>query len=240
RALDEVDFRLYLGEVVGLVGDNGAGKSTLMKVMSGLQPADQGEFWFAGKRVDVRHPRDAFSLGIQTVYQDLGLCDNLDTVQNLFLGREKVHPLGTRLNRPLMEHHAAQVLRELSVTTIRSLRIPAGKLSGGQRQAVAICRSLLWEPKVVLLDEPTAALGVLQRAQVMALIGRLRAKHRAVVMVTQSLSDVKAIADRVVVLRLGKKVAEFSGDVNPDDVLGAVTGVYRGDNKSGINSVAAG
>jgi D-xylose transport system ATP-binding protein len=173
-------------------------------------------------------PQDAAALGLQTVYQDLALCDNLDTVQNLFLCRELHNRIfaGRRLRRADMEHRARQVLADLGVTTLRDLMVPVGGLSGGQRQAVAICRSVLWEPSVVLLDEPTAALGVAQRQQVLSLIERLRDHNIGVILVSHDLADVVQVADRVLVLRLGRKVAEFlRGGYGRDQLVAAITGV---------------
>lgn len=227
-ALNDVSLDVRSSEVVALVGDNGAGKSTLIKIISGIVTPTTGEFHHAGTLARLESPQDAAALGLQTVYQDLALCDNLDTVQNLFLGRELHNPVyaGARLRRADMEHRARQVLADLGVTTLRDLTVPVGGLSGGQRQAVAICRSVLWEPTVVLLDEPTAALGVAQRAQVLNLIHRLRDHGIGVILVSHDLADVVQVADRVVVLRLGRKVAEFSrGGYRRDELVAAITGV---------------
>jgi D-xylose transport system ATP-binding protein len=227
RALVDIDLTLRAGEIVSIVGDNGAGKSTLVKLLSGINAPNGGEVLFEGEPVTLHSPHDAANLGIQTVYQDLALCDNLDTVQNLFLGREIVSaPIpGARLSRPAMEHRAQEVLSGLSVK-IRSLRTPVGRLSGGQRQSIAVCRSTLTDPKVVLLDEPTAALGVAQREQVTGLIRRLRDHGRAVGLVSHELHDVRELSDRVVVLRLGRKVAEFTrGNYTGEDLVAAITGV---------------
>src|SRR5664279_3920822 len=186
QALEDVDFSVATGEVVALVGDNGAGKSTLIKAMSGVGPADDGVISFDGQPVTINRPQDATALGIATVYQDLALCDNLDVVNNLFLGREEVAPGLGRASRQLdevkMEHETADLLSNLAVT-IPSLRSEVGTLSGGQRQQVAVARSLLGEPKVVLLDEPTAALGVAQTSQVLDLIRRLRERNLGVVVI---------------------------------------------------------
>lgn len=227
RAVNGIDLALRAGEIVSLVGDNGAGKSTLVKLLSGINAPTAGEVLFEGQAVTLHTPHDAAALGIQTVYQDLALCDNLNTVQNLFLGREMVSmPVpGARLSRPAMEHRTREVLAGLDVN-IRSLRTPVGRLSGGQRQSIAVCRSTLTDPKVVLLDEPTAALGVAQRAQVMSLIRRLRDQGRAVVLVSHELHEVRELSDRVVVLRLGHKVAEFTrGRYSSEDLVAAITGV---------------
>lgn len=230
HALEGIDFTVGRGEIAAVVGDNGAGKSTLMKIISGLQPADGGEVRFDGEPVNLRRPADATALGIETVYQDLALCDNLDTVQNLFLGREEHRHLfrGARLRRADMEHRAQETLKRLGVK-IRSLRTPVGRLSGGQRQSIAVCRSTLSDPRLVLLDEPTAALGVEQSRGVLDLIRRLRDEHGcAVVLISHALRDVLDVADRIVVLRLGSKVAEFdntSRTVDTDELVAAITGI---------------
>jgi D-xylose transport system ATP-binding protein len=224
RALNGVDFRVMPGEVVGLVGDNGAGKSTLVKVISGIHPADEGEYLWDGQSQKVNTPNDATDLGIATVYQDLALCDNLDVVENLFLGREAVS--GRLLDEVTMEHKANELLGELSVTTIQSVRGEVGAMSGGQRQSVAIARSLLGEPKMVILDEPTAALGVAQTAQVLALIKRLKARHLGVIVISHNLADVFQVVDRIFVMRLGAPGGEF--DVNTasqQEVVAAITGL---------------
>lgn len=227
-ALGGVSLGVRAGEVLALVGDNGAGKSTLIKIISGIVEPSSGQFLHDGGEVRLASPQDAAALGIQTVYQDLALCDNLDTVQNLFLGRE-LHdplPLGARLRRAAMEHRAREVLSDLGVTTLRDLTVAVGGLSGGQRQAVAICRSVLWAPSVVLLDEPTAALGVAQRAQVLALIERLRERGMGVILVSHDLADVHQVADRVAVLRLGRKVVEYARDgYTRAELVAAITGM---------------
>lgn len=228
HALEGVSLAIFPGEVVALVGDNGAGKSTLVKTIAGINVPDAGEILVNGVQVRITEPHDSMRLGIQTVYQDLALCDNLDTVQNLFLGRELQGGFlaAGRLRRADMESRARKILRELGVNTLLDLTVPVGSLSGGQRQSVAICRSVLWEPKVVLLDEPTAALGVAQRKEVMALIMRLRATNHGVVVISHDLADVQEMADTVVVLRLGRKVAEFSrGAFSRDDLVSAITGL---------------
>jgi D-xylose transport system ATP-binding protein len=231
HALERIDFAIGAGEIVAVVGDNGAGKSTLLKIISGLQPADHGEILLDGEPVSLRRPGDATGLGIETVYQDLALCDNLDTVQNLFLGREEARTVfrGARLQRAHMEHQAHEVLGRLGVKRIRSLRTPVARLSGGQRQAIAVCRCTLSDPRLVLLDEPTAALGVEQTEGVLNLIRRLRSEHGcSVVVISHQLRDVLDVADRIVVLRLGRKVAEFDnrhGDVSSDELVAAITGV---------------
>ncbi len=229
QALDGVDFEVAAGEVVGLVGDNGAGKSTLVKIISGIYKPDAGEFYFDGQPVSISGPTDATALGIATVYQDLALCDNLDVVANLFLGREELAPgLGAatrQLDEADMERRSGELLSNLAVT-IPSLRTEVGTMSGGQRQQVAVARSLLGEPKVVLLDEPTAALGVAQTAQVLALVKRLRERGLGVVMISHNLSDVFEVTDRIFVLRLGRPEATFvTATAKGGDVVAAITGV---------------
>jgi D-xylose transport system ATP-binding protein len=228
QALDGVDFEVAAGEVVGLVGDNGAGKSTLVKTIAGIYSPDEGEFFFEGEPVSIDGPNAATTLGIATVYQDLALCDNLDVVSNLFLGREKMVAGPGALTRQLdetdMEHSSEQLLSNLAVT-IPSLRTEVGTLSGGQRQQVAVARSLLGEPKVVLLDEPTAALGVAQTAQVLALITRLRERGLGVVVISHNLSEMFQVTDRIFVLRLGRREASFAtASANTEDVVAAITG----------------
>src|ERR1700710_1553129 len=209
RALNGVDFRVMPGEVVGLVGDNGAGKSTLVKVISGIHPADGGEYLWDGQPKKVSTPPDATALGIATVYQDLALCDNLDVVENLFLGREPT--VAGLLDEVTMEQKANELLAELSVTTIQSVRGEVGAMSGGQRQSVAIARSLLGEPKMIILDEPTAALGVAQTAQVLALIKRLKARGLGVIVISHNVADLFQVADRIFVMRLGTGGGGFAG-----------------------------
>ena len=228
QALDHVDFEVNAGEVVGLVGDNGAGKSTLVKTIAGIYSPDEGEFFFEGVPVTVRGPTDATELGIATVYQDLALADNLDVVANLFLGREErsggIGTLTRAIDEIGMEHHSHQLLENLAVT-IPSLRNEVGTLSGGQRQQVAVARSLLGEPKLVMLDEPTAALGVAQTAQVLALIGRLRERGLGVLVISHNLADVFEVTDRIFVLRLGRREASFdTATAKREDVVAAITG----------------
>jgi len=202
QALKGVDLDIPAGQVTALVGDNGAGKSTLIKIVSGIYSADEGELFWQGEPVHIRTPKVAAELGIQTVYQDLALCDNLDIVANMFLGRE---PTKFRfLEESPMELTAKQTLSELSVTTVRSIRQPVGSLSGGQRQAVAVARAVMWEAKLVIMDEPTAALGVAQTAQVLELIQRLAKRGIAVLLISHNLNDVFAVSDRVAVLYLGR------------------------------------
>jgi D-xylose transport system ATP-binding protein len=228
QALDRVDFAVHAGEVIGLVGDNGAGKSTLVKTIAGIHSADEGAIRWQGDEVHISRPQDAVELGIATVYQDLALCDNLDVVANLFLGREEVSPGPGQVTRQLdeakMEHETAELLSNLAVT-IPSLRSEVGTLSGGQRQQVAVARSLLGEPKVVLLDEPTAALGVAQTAQVLNLIRRLRERELGVVVISHNLADVFEVADRIFVLRLGRAGGEFDAEQTTEEhVVSAITG----------------
>ncbi len=225
-ALSNVSFQVPAAQVVALVGDNGAGKSTLVKTISGIVAPDSGEICVAGQRLASATPAAATALGIQTVYQDLALCDNLDTVQNLFLGRELVQPLlmGRRLRRAAMEQRTREVLAGLDVR-IRDLSVPIGNLSGGQRQSVAVCRAILADPRLVMLDEPTAALGVAQRKQVLALIERLKAQGRGVIVISHDLGDVQHVADRVIVMRLGRKVGELTrGQFSRDDLVALITG----------------
>ncbi|HEY8581716.1 MAG TPA: ATP-binding cassette domain-containing protein [Capillimicrobium sp.] len=224
QALSGVDFSVGAGEVVALVGDNGAGKSTLVKVMSGIYAPDDGEYLFDGEPVKVNGPQAASDLGIATVYQDLALADNLDVVGNLFLGNEEVG--GARqLDETGMERRAKELLGTLS-TTIPSVRSEVSGLSGGQRQQVAIARSLLGEPKIVLLDEPTAALGVPQTRQVLDLIRRLRERGLGVVVISHNLADVFEVADRIFVLYLGRPNGDLRpSEVSREDVVGAITGL---------------
>ncbi|GAA4189363.1 ATP-binding cassette domain-containing protein [Streptosporangium oxazolinicum] len=223
RALSDVSMSVGTGEVVALVGDNGAGKSTLIKTVAGAHPRDGGTMSVNGEPVSPRRPIDSTRLGIATVYQDLALCDNLDIVANLFLGRERNH--SGFLSALDMEQVAVGLLKRLSVK-IKDLRAPVSSLSGGQRQSVAIARSLLGDPALVILDEPTAALGVEQTAEVLQLIERLRAEGHAVLMVSHSLADVFDVADRIVCLRLGRSVAEFPVEgTTEEQVVAAITGV---------------
>ena len=233
QALASVDFEVGAGEVVALVGDNGAGKSTLVKAIAGVQLCDEGTFFFRGKPVRISSPQDAASLGIATVYQDLALCDNLDVVANLYLGRELFARGAARaaylIDETAMEQSALELLDSLAVTTIRDVRTHVGSLSGGQRQAVAIARSLLGDPSVVLLDEPTAALGVSQTEQVLELIHTLRERGLGVVVISHNLENVFAVADRIIVLRLGRRAATFDvRGVSREDVVSAITGAEFG------------
>ena len=228
QALEGVDFRVRAGEVVALVGDNGAGKSTLVKVISGIHHADSGRVLFEGHPVAIAKPNDAVALGIATVHQDLALCDNLDVVANLFLGREETDDGAGLVLRSLdetdMERQTHELLGSLAVT-ITDVRAEVGTMSGGQRQQVAISRALLGEPKVMILDEPTAALGVRQTAQVLDLIKRVRDQGQGVVLVSHNLANVFAVADRIFVLRLGQPAGDFeSADVSEERVVAAITG----------------
>jgi D-xylose transport system ATP-binding protein len=227
RALYQVDFEVNAGEVVGLVGDNGAGKSTLIKVISGVAPADEGEIFLEGKQVNIPNPQAANNLGIETVYQDLALCDNLDVVANLFLGREE-RSLLRSLNEIDMEKQALNVLSTLNVK-LPSTRTAVATLSGGQRQSVAVAKSILRQAKVVLLDEPTAALGVAQTRQVLNLIRRLREQGLAVVVISHNLADVFEVVDRVIVLRLGRRVGTFDiKTTTPEQIVASITGAEFG------------
>ena len=222
QALLDVDFEVGAGEVVALVGDNGAGKSTLVKAISGTSPPDSGQVYFDGQRVTISSPKDATDIGIATVYQDLALCDNLDVVANLFLGHETTR--GGLLAEAAMEHVAEGLMARLSVS-IPSLRTQVASLSGGQRQSVAVARATMGNPKIVMLDEPTAALGVSQTKQVLELIRTLRSQGLGVVVISHNLADVMAVADRIIVLRLGRRVAMFhTADVTGDEVVAAITG----------------
>src|SRR6266487_2709977 len=228
RALFKVDFEVYAGEVVGMVGDNGAGKSTLIKVISGVGPADEGEIFLEGKQVHISNPQAANNLGIETVYQDLALCDNLDVVANLFLGREDRSFLRS-LNEIEMEKQTLNVLHTLNVK-LPSTRTAVASLSGGQRQSVAVAKSILRKAKVVLLDEPTAALGVAQTRQVLNLIRRLREQGLAVVVISHNLADVFEVVDRVIVLRLGRRVGTFDvKTTTPEQVVASITGAEFGE-----------
>jgi D-xylose transport system ATP-binding protein len=228
QALTDVDFRVDAGEVVALVGDNGAGKSTLVKTISGVNLADSGEFRFLGKPASIKNPQDAANLGIATVYQDLALADNLDVAGNLFLGHEDYNPGPLRwlwmIDDIQMEKSSQELIRSLSAR-IPSVTTPVASLSGGQRQIVAIARSLLGEPKLVMLDEPTAALGVAQTRQVLDLIHELKRRGHAVIVISHNLTDVFEVADRIVVLFLGRNAGEFvTKDTTREEVVLAITG----------------
>jgi D-xylose transport system ATP-binding protein len=223
QALYQVDFHVAPGEVMALVGDNGAGKSTLIKCIAGIHPVDEGEIVFDGQPVSIHGPKDAAKLGIEVVYQDLALCDNLDVVQNMFLGREELTSL-RRLDETVMEKRASDTLSSLSVTTIRSVRQTVAGLSGGQRQSVAVAKAVMWNSKVVILDEPTAALGVAQTRQVLDLVKRLAQQGLAVVLISHNLHDIFEVADTITVLRLGQNVAEVKRtEVTQTQVVEAIT-----------------
>ena len=222
QALYKVDFEVAAGEVMALVGDNGAGKSTLIKGVAGIYAFDEGEIHFEGKRVTIAGPRDAAALGIEVVYQDLALADNLDVVANMFLGRERIN--GVVLDEAGMEETSRKTLDSLSVTTLRSVRQAVAGLSGGQRQAVAVAKAVMWNSRVVILDEPTAALGVAQTRQVLDLVRRLADRGLGVVIVTHNLHDVFEVADRITVLRLGQRVETVARkDVTQQEVVHAIT-----------------
>ena len=223
QALTDVDFAVDKAEVMALVGDNGAGKSTLIKSIAGIHGTDSGEFLFEGHPVSIHGPKDAAKLGIEVVYQDLALCDNLDVVQNMYLGRE-AHDVLQRLDEPIMEQKTAETLKSLSVTTVRSIRQKVATLSGGQRQSVAVARAVMWNSKLVMLDEPTAALGVAQTRQVLDLVKRLAENGLAVVLISHNLRDVFEVADRITVLRLGRNVGVFKrADVTEQQIVHAIT-----------------
>jgi D-xylose transport system ATP-binding protein len=223
QALTDVDLEVHPGEVMALVGDNGAGKSTLIKCIAGIHGADSGEILFEGTPVNISGPKDAAKLGIEVVYQDLALCDNLDVVQNMYLGREAHNPVQV-LNEPVMEGKTAATLKSLAVTTIRSIRQPVATLSGGQRQSVAVARAVMWNSKLVILDEPTAALGVAQTEQVLALVHRLGEQGLAVILISHNLHDVFAVADRITVLRLGRNAGLYDRKATTQqEVVGAIT-----------------
>jgi D-xylose transport system ATP-binding protein len=223
QALYEVDFHVATGEVMALVGDNGAGKSTLVKCIAGIYSIDSGTMFFEGSEVHVHGPKDAARLGIEIVYQDLALADNLDVVQNMFLGREELGSL-RRLDEVRMERRARETLSTLSVTTISSVRQTVAGLSGGQRQSVAVAKAVMWNSKVVILDEPTAALGVAQTRQVLDLVRRLAEQGLAVMIISHNLHDVFEVTDAITVLRLGQNVAEFrTKDTNQTEVVEAIT-----------------
>ncbi|WP_230424212.1 ATP-binding cassette domain-containing protein [Streptomyces radicis] len=222
QALTDVDLEIRPGEVTALVGDNGAGKSTLVKTIAGVHPIDSGTIHWKGKPVRIARPHDAQDLGIATVYQDLALCDNLDVVANLYLGNE-IRRRGV-LDPVTMERRARDLLDTLSIR-IPSVRIPVASLSGGQRQVVAIARALIGSPEVVILDEPTAALGVEQTAQVLDLVERLRGRGLALILISHNMADVQAVADRVAVLRLGRNNGVFPvATTSGEEIIAAITG----------------
>jgi D-xylose transport system ATP-binding protein len=222
HVLKDVDFDAYAGQVTALVGDNGAGKSTLIKCIAGIYTPETGEFVFEGNKVTIAGPRDATALGIEIVYQDLALCDNLDIVHNMFLGREEKS--GITLNESTMESMAKKTLDGLSVRTVKSIRQKVASLSGGQRQTVAIARAVLWNSKVVILDEPTAALGVAQTEQVLKLVRQLADNGLAVIVISHNLNDVFQVADNIAAMYLGTMAAQVEkNSVNQNDVVRLIT-----------------
>lgn len=223
QAIYKIDFEVRAGEVMALVGDNGAGKSTLIKGIVGIYPFDEGEVYFEGEPVHIHNPREAARLGIEVVYQDLALADNLDVVANMFLGRERVRR-GVVLDELAMEKRSQEVLESLSVTTLRSVRQTVAGLSGGQRQAVAVAKAVMWDSRLIILDEPTAALGVAQTRQVLDLVRRLAEQGYAVVIISHNLHDIFEVSNRVTVLRLGQQVAVFDRETTSQlDVVHAIT-----------------
>jgi D-xylose transport system ATP-binding protein len=223
QALYRVDFEVRPGEVMALVGDNGAGKSTLIKSVAGIYPFDEGKVYFDGRYVNVHGPRDAAKLGIEIVYQDLALADNLDVVANMFLGRERTRT-GFVLDEARMERTSRETLDSLHVTTLQSVRQVVAGLSGGQRQSVAVAKAVMWNSRLVILDEPTAALGVAQTRQVLNLVRRLAERELGVVIITHNLHDVFEVADRITVLRLGQRVAMFDRpETTQQEVVQAIT-----------------
>jgi D-xylose transport system ATP-binding protein len=239
HVLHDVDFAVYPGQVSALVGDNGAGKSTLVKIIAGIYGRDTGDYFFDGQQVDIHGPRDVAALGVEVVYQDLALCDNLDIVQNMFLGREELRR-GT-LNEPDMESRARATLSSLSVRTVNSVRQTVSSLSGGQRQTVAIAKAVLWNSKIVLLDEPTAALGVAQTRQVLDLVRRLADRGLGVVLISHNMTDVFEVADRITALYLGRVAADVPAkDLTHSQVVELITAGRSGDLGISENPATAG
>ncbi len=236
QALYGVDLDLPKGQVTALCGDNGAGKSVLTKSIAGIHQVDSGEIWWEGKRVHIRNPKDSAALGIETVYQDLALADNLDIVQNMFLGRERL-AMGL-LDEDSMERAAAETLASLHVTTVRSIRQHVSTLSGGQRQAVAVAKAVMWNSKLVMLDEPTAALGVAQTRMVLDLILRLKDHGLAVMVISHNLNDVFEIADRIAILRLGRMVAQ--DDLSAFDRQSVVDYMTTGTSTRSVDTAGSG
>jgi len=223
QALSKVDFQAIPGEVMALVGDNGAGKSTMIKGIAGIYPFDEGEIYFDGKRVNIHSPRDIAAMGIEVVYQDLALADNLDVVANMFLGRERIR-MPWRLDETSMEQSCIETLASLAVTSVRSVRQTVAGLSGGQRQSIAVAKAVMWNSRVVILDEPTAALGVAQTRQVLELVKTLAKQGLAVVLISHNLHDIFEVADRITVLRLGEKVEELiAANTTQQQVVHAIT-----------------
>jgi D-xylose transport system ATP-binding protein len=243
EVLKGVDFEASPGEVTALVGDNGAGKSTLVKCIGGTYSIDGGEYLFEGKPVTVKGPRDASALGIEIVYQDLALCDNLDIVQNMFLGREVLNRKSRTLDEAEMEHQAGQALASLAVRTVKSVRQKVSSLSGGQRQTVAIAKTVLWNSKVVILDEPTAALGVAQTAQVLDLVRRLADQGMAVILISHNMLDVLKVSDSIAALYLGRMAAQVrTSEVNQTQIVELITAGRSGSlgiTENGIKEGAA-
>jgi D-xylose transport system ATP-binding protein len=228
NVLKGVDLDVYPGQVTALVGDNGAGKSTLIKGVAGIYPFDEGTYLFEGQEVHISDPKQANALGIEVVYQDLALCDNLDVVANMFLGREDTKGLG--LNESSMERKATETLKGLSVRTLKSVRQPVSSLSGGQRQTVAIARAVLWNSKMVILDEPTAALGVAQTEQVLSLVERLAQNGLGVILISHNINDVMRVADNIACLYLGRMAAQVpASSVNNAQVVELITTGRTGD-----------
>ncbi len=237
QVLRGVDFEAYPGQVTALVGDNGAGKSTLVKGMAGIYPFDGGSYAFEGQDVHVTSPKQANHLGIEVVYQDLALCENLDVVANMFLGRERSSRIS--LNETSMERAATQTLAGLSIRTLKSVRTVVSSLSGGQRQTVAIARSVLWNSKVVILDEPTAALGVAQTEQVLALVRRLADRGLAVILISHNMNDVKQVADRIAAMYLGRMAAQVDAEsASTADIVELITSGRSSNLGVGIDAAA--
>ncbi len=238
QVLHDVDLKIYPGQVTALVGDNGAGKSTMVKCVAGIYGIDTGEYLFEGKPVQVHGPRDAAALGIEIVYQDLALCDNLDIVQNMFLGREPKS--GVVLDEAQMEIKARDTLASLSVRTVTSVRQLVASLSGGQRQTVAIAKSVLWNSKVVMLDEPTAALGVAQTRQVLDLVRRLADNGLGVLLISHNMNDVKEVSDRVSALYLGRMAADVpAADVTSREIIELITTGRSGEHGLAVSQESA-
>jgi D-xylose transport system ATP-binding protein len=237
QVLHDVNFKVYPGQVTALVGDNGAGKSTLVKTIAGIYRADSGQFFFEGRPVTIHSPRDAAALGLEVVYQDLALCDNLDIVQNMFLGRE-TRTGGVLLDELSMEERARSTLASLSVRTVKSVRQSVSSLSGGQRQTVAIAKAVLWNSRVVLLDEPTAALGVAQTRQVLDLVRRLADNGLGVVLISHNMVDVLEVSDRITTLFLGRVAADLAAsETNHGQIVELITAGRSGD--IGISAATA-
>ena len=232
RALRGVSFRAFPGEVTALVGDNGAGKSTLIKTLSGVFAPDSGELLVDGKRVTIATPQEATKLGIETVYQDLALAPDLDAASNVFLGRE-IRRFGVLHDQPEMRRRTAASFKELGVGLVQDLKVPVASFSGGQRQSVAIARAAMWAQHVIIMDEPTAALGVIQTRKVLELINSVRERGLAVIFISHNLPEVLQVADRIEVLRLGARVARFSrGEADVDRLIAAISGAYQNEESS--------